>query len=102
MQPDDRHELAEIAVADRMRRAERQGRAGGRLDPRHADRVRADAEPRFQVANVLQQGQQLEPPVVEAEQHADANVVDAGLHGAVERRDAPVVVALRAAGVDAA
>ena len=41
-----------------------------------------------------------EPPVVEAEQDADAHVVDAGFHGAVHGGDAPIVVALQARGVD--
>ena len=47
------------------------------------------------------QGEDLEAPVEEAEEHADADVVDAGLHGAVHGGDAPVVVPLLAADVHA-
>ena len=56
----------------------------------------------LEVADVLQHGEDLEAPVEQAEQHADADVVDAGLHGAVHGGDAPVVVLLAAAEVDLA
>ena len=73
--------------------------AAGRLEARHADGVRADAVGALELADVLQHGEDLEAPVEEAEEHADADVVDAGLHGAVHAGDAPVVVLLLAAHV---
>ena len=85
-----------------MRRLAGDVGADGRLEARHADRVRAHAEGLLEVPDVLQDGEHLEAPVEQAEQHADADVVDAALHGAVHGGHAPVVVALAAAQVDPA
>ena len=49
-----------------------------------------------QMRDVLHQAEEFEAPVVQTEQHAHADIVDAGLHGAVERGGAPIVVALLA------
>ena len=99
-QPQRRHELAEVHVAHRVRRMHRDVRPGRGFEARDADRVRADAEPAFEVPNVLEQREQFEPPVEQAEQHADADVGDPRLHRPVHCRHAPVVVALPAAEVD--
>ncbi len=48
---------------------------------------------------MVHHGQHLEAVVVQAEQHADAGVVDAALHGAVDGAEVPVVVALGAGQV---
>jgi hypothetical protein len=45
-----------------------------------------DAEFRLQMPDVLEHGEHFELPVVKPEQHADADVVNARLHGAVKRR----------------
>ena len=66
----------------------------------NADGVRAAAEALFQMMDVLQHGEDFVAPVVDAEERADADVVDAGLHGAVHDGGAPVVVGLAAAGMD--
>jgi len=87
-------QLAKISVADRMRRAPGQLAANRRLDARHADRMRTDAEMLLQMLDVLHQRQQLEAPVVQAKQHADSNIVDSGGHGAVHRGDPPVIIRL--------
>ena len=70
------------------------------LEARHADRVRPHAESLFEVVDVLLHRQHLEFPVVESEKDADADVVDARLHGPVEGRDAPAIIPLGAGGVN--
>ncbi len=84
-----------------MGRARRNVGSDGRLHARDADGVGADAKARLQVSNVLHERQDLEPPIGQAEQDADAHVVDLGLHGAVHGRDPPIVVLLLARQVHA-
>ncbi len=64
--------------------------------------MRTDTKARLQVPNVLHEGQDLEAPIGQAEQDADAHVVDPGFHGAVHGGDAPVVVLLLACALERA
>ncbi len=98
-EPQDGDDLAEVDVAHRVRRLAGHVRAAGRLEARHADGVRAHAEGALELAHVLHEREDLEAPVVQAEEDADADVVDAGLHGAVHPGHAPVVIPLLAADV---
>ena len=93
-QAQDGDELEEVGVGDLPRRGGGEVGAGGGLQAGNADGVRAAAEALLQMMDVLQHGQHLEAPVVDAEERADAHVVDAGLHGAVHHGGAPVVVGL--------
>ena len=75
-QPQDRDQPLEVVVAHAGSVSSR-SHAAGRPQPREADRVRADAVVLLQVQGVADQAQHLEPPVVQAEQGADAHVVAA-------------------------
>ena len=70
-----------------------------RLHPRHRDGVRAHAEHRFQMLRVHEQAGELVGVALQAEQHAEPHVVDAGGHGAVVGLGVPGVVGLGARGV---
>ena len=59
-----------------------------------------DAEKVFQMGDVLHQGQDFEPPIGQAEQDADADVVDPRLHGPVHDGNPPVEIGLLSAQMD--
>ena len=67
-----------------------------RLHPRHRDGVRPHAERRLQVFGVHEQARELVGVALQAEQHAEPHVVDAGGHGAVVGLSVPGVVGLGA------
>ncbi len=48
------------------------------------------------MSDMLHQRQQLKPPVAQAKQNADADIVDARLHRPIHRRDTPVIISLLA------
>jgi hypothetical protein len=77
----------------------RHGRADRRFHARHADGVRPNAEFFLQMPDVLVHGEHFKLPIVETEQHADADVVNARLHRAVKDINSPVVVPFGAADV---
>jgi len=52
------------------------------------------------MADMLHQGEDFISPVAQAEQNADANVIDAGLHSTVHRSYAPVKILFFAANMD--
>src|SRR5664280_1935548 len=99
-QAEDRHDLAEVDVGDGVRRVARDVGPGRWFHARHRDRVRPDAEPALEVADVLHERERLEAPVEQAEEDADADVVDPGFHRAVGGVDAPVEIALPARDVN--
>ena len=59
----------------------------------------ADAEGLLQVADVLQHGQHFEAGIVQAEEDAHADIIDASLHGPVHGRKVVEVVGFRPLGV---
>ena len=100
-QPQDRHQPLEVVVADQPALVELH--APGRPQPREADRVRAAVVVLLQVQGVAHQAEHLEPPVVQAEQGADAHVVAARPPSPGPAVEPPEVIALARAGrMDAA
>ena len=73
----------------------------GALHARYADGVRADAVHGLQVLRVHDQPRELILVQFQPEQHAQAHVVDAALHGAVHGLGVPGVVVLGTGGVQA-
>jgi len=94
------YNFAKVKVADGHGGMDGHFRAGGRFQTGDADGMRADAKFGFEMADVLHHGQYLKSPVAESEEHADSNIVDAGLHGAIHGGYSPVVINLFAGQMD--
>ena len=93
------HDLRELVVVDAV--LERGGiDVVSGADARDGDRVRADAEGRFQMFRVHEQGGEFVAIALQAEEDAEADVVDAAFHGAVHRFRVVAVVVLRAARME--
>mmetsp|Transcript_20294 Transcript_20294/g.60284 ORF Transcript_20294/g.60284 Transcript_20294/m.60284 type:complete len:469 (-) Transcript_20294:547-1953(-) len=96
---DDGNQLFEICVVDHVRRRRGQLRAVSRAHARHTDGVGPGSVLLLQVLTVLQHRQHLKAVVKKAKQRANADIIQAGAHGAVLRQQPVVVVALGARNV---
>jgi len=72
----------------------------GRAHTGHGDGVGADAEFFFQVFGVEEHGHGFVFPVIEAVEHADAHIVDAGFLSPVHSGGVPVVIVLGSGGME--
>ena len=91
-EPQNGDEPLEVLVAHHVARI--QGTIAGVLDSREGEGVRADMIPFFQVNGVREEPHRLEPPVIEPEQRAEADVVAPALHGTVLAVQSPEKVGL--------
>ena len=92
------HGLEEVVVGEGALRVGDLG-AGGGVHARDGERVRADADEALELAGVrAHRGDLVLPVGLEAEEDAEADVVDARVERAVEAGDAPAEVALHGVG----
>ena len=95
---DDRDDLGEGLVVDTVVELLGVDVVCG-LDPRHADRVRADAVNRLEVLGVHKQSRELVAVKLESEKYAESYVVDTALHSAIHSLGVVVVVMLGTCGM---